>query len=62
MLEAESKLVNRPTKTGKKEYPKFFVYLPSAIMNDSAFPFKVDDRLKVTIDPVNKRLIVEKVE
>lgn len=62
MLEAESKLVNRPTVTGKKQYPKFFVYLPSNIVNDSAFPFKVDDRVKVRIDTENKRLIIEKIE
>jgi hypothetical protein len=62
MLEAESKLVNRPTKTGKKQYPKFFVYLPSIIVNDSAFPFKEDDKLKVKIDVENKRLIIEKAE
>ncbi|MCW4025568.1 MAG: hypothetical protein NWF01_11130 [Candidatus Bathyarchaeota archaeon] len=60
MLEAESKLVNRPTVTGKKSYSKFFVYLPSEIVKDSAFPFKEDDKLKIKIDTKNRRLIIEK--
>jgi hypothetical protein len=62
MLESESKLVNRPTETGGKLYDKFYVYIPRELSKDSAFPFKVDERLKIKIDTKNKRLIIEKIE
>jgi len=61
MLEAESKLVNRPTITGRKTYPKYFIYIPSEIAKDSAFPFQADEKLKIKIDVENKRLIIEKL-
>jgi hypothetical protein len=61
MLETESKLSNRPTQTGGKHYDKYYIYLPVGIVLDSAFPFKTDEKLKIRIDPQNKRLIIEKI-
>jgi len=60
MLESESKLVNRPTQTGGKLYDKFYVYIPTEVAKDSAFPFTANEKLKVKIDVENKRLIIEK--
>jgi hypothetical protein len=62
MLESESKLVNRPTQTAGKLYDKFYVYVPTEVAKDSAFPFKANEKLKVRIDVENKRLIIEKLE
>jgi hypothetical protein len=62
MLESESKLVNRPTQTAGKSYDKFYVYIPTEVAKDSAFPFKPDDKVKVRIDVANNRLIIEKIE
>ena len=62
MLESESKLVNRPTQTDGKMYDKFYVYIPSEVSKDSAFPFKPDQKLKVRIDVENKRIVIEKSE
>ena len=62
MLESESKLVNRPTQTGGKMYDKFYVYIPRQVSNDSAFPFKANQKVKVRIDVENMRLIIEKIE
>jgi hypothetical protein len=62
MLESDSKLVNRPTETGGKMYDKFYVYIPSEVSKDSAFPFKPNQKLKVRIDTENKRLVIEKIE
>lgn len=62
MLNGEGKFVNRPTETGGKKYDKFFVYVPTQVAKDGLFPFKQDDKVKVRIDPENKRLIIEKSE
>lgn len=62
MLESESKLVNRPTQTGRKMYDKFYVYIPRQVSNDSAFPFKPNQKVKVKIDVENKRLLIESAE
>ncbi len=62
MLESESKLVNRPTQTAGKLYDKFYVYVPTEVAKDSAFPFKSDEKVRVKIDVKNKRLIIEKLE
>jgi hypothetical protein len=62
MLEAEGKFINRPTQTGGKLYDKFFVYIPTDVARDGTFPFKVNERIKVSIDIENRRLIIEKIE
>jgi hypothetical protein len=61
MLESESKLVNRPTQTAGKLYDKYYIYVPTEVARDSAFPFKANERVKVKIDVENGRLIVEKL-
>jgi hypothetical protein len=62
MLESESKLVNRPTQTAGKLYDKFFIYVPTEVARDSAFPFKANEKVKVRIDTENKRLIIDKLQ
>jgi hypothetical protein len=62
MLESESKLVNRPTLTGGKSYDKFYVYIPKQVSNDSCFPFKANQKVKVRIEVENKRLVIENAE
>jgi hypothetical protein len=61
MIEANGKLINRPTQTGGRTYDKFFVYVPIEVARDSAFPFKANERVKVKIDINNKRLTIEKL-
>ncbi len=61
MLEAISKLLNRPTQTAGKQYDKYYIYLPTDLARDSAFPFQKDEKLKIKIDKENNRLIIEKV-
>jgi len=60
MLESESKIVNRPTQTAGKLYDKFYVYIPTEVAKDSAFPFKANDKVKVRIDMESKSLVIEK--
>ncbi len=61
MLESESKLVNRPTQTAGKLYDKYYIYVPTEVARDSAFPFEANEKIKVRIDVENKRLIIEKL-
>ncbi len=61
MLESESKIVNRPTQTAGKQYDKFYIYVPTEVAKDSAFPFKADDRVRVRIDIGSKTLVIEKL-
>jgi hypothetical protein len=61
MLESTSRLLNNPTQTAGKKYDKYYIYIPTDVAKDSAFPFKVDETIKIRIDPQNKRLIIEKV-
>ena len=34
-LGAKSKFINRATKTGKREYDKYFIYVPTSLAKDS---------------------------
>ncbi|TDA32862.1 MAG: hypothetical protein DSO04_01560 [Hadesarchaea archaeon] len=56
------RLINRPTKTGEKEYDKFFIYLPTELVRDSSFPFSPGDYLQVEIDPKKKELRIRKFQ
>jgi hypothetical protein len=39
---------------------KVILYLPVAVVRDSAFPFKVGEQVSVKLDAKLKRLVVEK--
>lgn len=58
MIEGVGKLINRPTKTGGKSYDKFFIYIPTSVAKDSAFPFKPGEEVLVRIE--GDRLVIEK--
>jgi hypothetical protein len=60
MLEGEGKFINRPGVTGGKSYDKYFVYVPVPVARDSNFPFKVNDRVLIKIEPERKELIIKK--
>jgi hypothetical protein len=60
MLQGKGRFINRPSKTGKHIYDKFFVYIPTEIARDGLFPFKAGDEILVKVDPRNRRLILER--
>ena len=59
MINGVGRLINRKTKTGTKEYDRFFIYVPTDVAHDSMFPFKVRDKVKITIE--KNKLIVENI-
>ena len=60
MLQGKGRFMNRPSKTGKRVYDKFFVYIPTEIARDGLFPFHEGDEITVKVDPKLKRVILEK--
>jgi hypothetical protein len=39
-----------------------FLSIPAQVAADDRFPFETGEQVRITIEPENKRLIVEKVE
>jgi len=62
MIEGEGRFINRPTKTGKGVYDKFFLYIPTEVARDGLFPFKEGDEVLVKIDAKLKRVIITPVK
>ena len=60
MREGEGKFVNHPTRTGKKLYDKFYIYIPTQVAKDGTFPFKEGD--KVTVEVKGDTLIIKKTK
>ena len=60
VLKGEGRLINRQTKTGEQVYDKFFIYVPTEVARDSAFPFKSGDLLRIDVDPKRKELRVSR--
>ena len=60
LLEKENKLINRPTTVGGKKYDRYFIYVPTDVVKDSLFPFKLNDKVLVRIEPEKKELIIKK--
>ena len=61
VLEAEGSLSPRTTKTKGKEYTRYYIYIPTDLTKDSAFPFDLEKQpLNIKID--GDKLIVEKVK
>ncbi|KXA93506.1 hypothetical protein AKJ64_00460 [candidate division MSBL1 archaeon SCGC-AAA259E17] len=53
------RFINRPTKTGGKKYDKFFIYVPTEVARDSAFPLGEGEEVEIKIDEKNERILVE---
>jgi hypothetical protein len=55
MLESESKIINRPSTTAGKQYDKLFIYIPTDLSKDSAFPFQPNEKIKIKITQKKKK-------
>ena len=42
--------INRKTKTGKKTYDRFFIYIPTELARDGTFPFNENDKVHIEIN------------
>jgi len=62
VIEGKGRFINRPTRTGKGVYDKFFIYVPTEIARDGLFPFHEGDGVTIRIDSKKKRLTVERIK
>lgn len=58
MRKGKGSFINRRTKTGKRLYDRFFIYIPTEVARDGTFPFKEGDKLIIRIQ--EDRLLIEK--
>lgn len=49
MRKGTGRFINRRTKTGKKFYDRFFIYVPTEVARDTSFPLEEGDRVEVEI-------------
>jgi hypothetical protein len=59
---ARGRFINRPTKTGRGLYDKFFIYIPTELARDSSFPVKPGQEVEVQIDSLKGILVVQPIE
>jgi len=50
MRTGKGTFINRRTKTGKKSYDRFFIYVPTEVARDCTFPFKEGDKVEIEIN------------
>ena len=60
MRKGKGRFFNRPTVSREKKYDKFFIYVPTEVARNTAFPFSDGDRVEVEI--VEKTLIIRKAK
>lgn len=56
VLEEETKIVQ-----SRNAYTQYLV-IPAAMVRDSQYPFRADERVRITIDPYRKMMIITSVE
>ncbi len=59
---ARGRFINRPTKTGRRVYDKFFIYVPTELARDSSFPVKPGQEVDVQIDSSKGVIVVQPIE
>ena len=59
---ARGRFINRPTKTGRGTYDKFFIYVPTELARDSSFPVRPGQEVEVRIDQEKGVLVVQPVD
>lgn len=47
---AKGRFINRPTKTSRGVYDKFFIYVPTELARDSSFPLRPREEVNIQID------------
>ena len=60
MLESAAKLMERTIKVKGRQYKQLVIYVPRKLATDSAFPFKSDDKLRISI--LGDALSIEKAK
>lgn len=63
-LTSITKIQRKPTydsKTGKK-YEYHVIAIPRVISEDSQYPFKIGEKVRISVDPKKKRIVIVKVE
>lgn len=60
MKKGKGTFINRRTKTGKKSYDRFFIYIPTEVARDGTFPFMEGDKVEIEIK--GKALIITKAK
>jgi hypothetical protein len=58
MIKGKGRFINRPTRTGKRIYDRFFIYIPTEVARDGTFPFKAGD--EITVEIKGDTLIIRK--
>ena len=59
MLQARSHLRKKIHVSGNEYY---YIHIPARLAQDSQFPFKEGDELRIAVDTSKHRMIIEKVE
>ena len=54
----KGRFINRPSKTSKGTYNRFFVYIPTYVAEDERFPFEEGEEVVVRIQ--KDKLVIEK--
>ncbi len=54
-------IIGRKTVSKGKEYARVWVYVPTKVSEDTAFPFKVGAPCTVTISDDNEHLVIEAI-
>ena len=54
----KGRYINRPSKTAGKTYDRFFIYVPTYVAKDDAFPFEPGEEIVVRIE--DGKVIIEK--
>ncbi|MCL5876423.1 MAG: hypothetical protein M1540_01255 [Candidatus Bathyarchaeota archaeon] len=54
-------IIGRKTASKGKEYARIWVYIPTKVSEDTAFPFKIGAPCEVQIDEDKKHLIVKPI-
>lgn len=54
-------IIGRKTASKGKEYARIWIYVPTKVSEDTAFPFKIGAPCVVEIDEANNQLIIKPI-
>ena len=60
MIKGKGRFLKYKTKTGKRNYDKFFIYVPTEVARDGLFPFEPGEEINILIEAAEKRLLITK--